>query len=62
MYRTYKLKGDEKYVITNWDGDCTSYSVFENQEEMEEEKKRLKKIEDEYNENMRKYLNNPNLF
>ena len=57
MYRTYKLNGNEKYFIHHWDGDCSSYSVFETLEEMNEEKKRLKKIEDEYNEAMKRYLN-----
>lgn len=57
MYRTYELTGNEKYFISNWDGDCMSYSVFDSPEEMEQEKQRLKKIEDEYKEAMRRYLN-----
>ena len=44
MYRTYRLKGNEKYFIMTWDGDCYSYTVFDSQEEMDEDKKRLKKI------------------
>lgn len=56
MYRTYKLEGNEKYFISNWDGDCTYYTVFETEEEMNKEKERLKKIDDEYKEAMKKLL------
>lgn len=56
MYRTYELEGNEKYVISFWDGDCTTYTVFETEEEMKEEKERLKKIDDEYEEKMKRYL------
>jgi hypothetical protein len=56
MYRTYELKGNEKYFIFSWSGDTGYYSVFETLEEMEKEKKRLKKIEKEYEEAMKRYL------
>lgn len=54
MYRTYKLEGNEKYFISSWDGDYTYYTVFETEEEMNKEKERLKKIDDEYKEAMKK--------
>lgn len=48
MYRTYNLTGDEEYVTSFWDGDTFSYTVYDNKAEMEEDKKRLKKIDDEW--------------
>lgn len=57
MYRTYELTGNEKYVLTNFDSDCVSYTVCDSLEEMEQEKQRWKKIDEEYQEAMRRYLN-----
>ena len=57
MYRTYKLKGDEKYFISFWDGDCTIYTVFETEEEMKKEKQRLQKIDTEYEETLKLMIN-----
>lgn len=48
MYRTYKLEGNEKYVISSWDGDCTYYTVCDNKHEYDEEKARLDRIDEEY--------------
>ena len=58
MYRTYYLTEEEKKkpVISSFDGDCYIYTVFENEEEMKEEKKRLAKIQKEYEEQMKAYL------
>lgn len=58
MYRTYKLTEDEKDKITmqHWDGDTYYYSVFDTQEEYDEERRRLDKIESDYRRAKEAYL------
>lgn len=58
MYRVYKLTEREQGKITKlrWDGDTHYYDVFESQEELEQEEKRLAKIDQEYKEQMDAYL------
>lgn len=58
MYRTYRLEGNEKFVIGGYDGDCTYYTVCENEQEYEEEKARLAKIDEEYKLAKQNYLAN----
>ena len=41
MYRTYRLEGNEKFVIGGYDGDCTYYTVCENEQEYEEENEEI---------------------
>lgn len=62
MYRTYKLTKKEENKITRlrYDGDTYYYDVFDNQEECDIEEKRLKKIQDDYENKMRDYLNSNN--
>lgn len=48
MYRTYKLKGDEKYVISMDCGDCMAWTACDNKQEYDEEKARLDRIDEEY--------------
>ena len=58
MYRTYELTEEEKKkpILSAWDGDTTIYTVFENEEEKQEEQKRLDKIQKEYEEKMKAYI------
>ena len=56
MYRTYTLPKNEPFVISNWDGDCYSYTVCENQEEYDAEKSRLAKIDEDYRKEKENYL------
>lgn len=58
MYRVYKLTDKERDKITKmrWDGDTHYYDVFENQEECDEEEKRLVKIDEEYRKAKENYL------
>lgn len=58
MYRTYHLTEKEKEKITKmrWDGDTHYYDVFENQKELEEEEKRLAKIEEDCKRRHEEYL------
>lgn len=62
MYRTYRLTKKEENKITRlrYDGDTYYYDVFDNQEECDIEEKRLKKIQDDYENKMRDYLNSNN--
>lgn len=59
MYRTYNLEGNEdmNLVTQYWTGDCYAYSVFENKEEIDIEKKRIRKIEDDYKKQKEDYYN-----
>ena len=58
MYRVYNLSEKEEGKITKmrWDGDTYYYDVFESQEELEEEEKRLAKIDEEYRKAKENYL------
>ena len=58
MYRTYHLTEKEEGKITRmrWDGDIHYYDVFESQEELEEEEKRLAKIEEDSKRKHEEYL------
>ena len=58
MYRVYNLSEKEEGKITKmrWDGDTHYYDVFENQEELEEEEKRLAKIEEDYRKAKEAYV------
>lgn len=57
MKRTYNLtKEDKKKFITSaWDGDTTIYTVYENEEEYNKEKNRLKAIEEEFKKAKEEY-------
>lgn len=58
MYRVWKLSEAEKGKIVRqrYDGECHYYDVYESQEECDREQKRLDKIEAEYQEKMKAYL------
>lgn len=47
MYRTWNFPENEKYVISHWDGDTSSYTVCESEEEYKKETERIRKIREE---------------
>lgn len=56
MYRTYNIPKDEPFVISHFDGDCSYYTVCENKKEYDNEKERLRKIDEEWKRNKEAYL------
>ena len=57
MKRTYHQPTKNQIFISSWDGGCTYYTIFESEEEKQIEIARLKKIDDEYKESIKAYLN-----
>ena len=60
MFSAYELTEEEKkksfYTFSTWDGDCYTYTVCETKEEYEKEKARRDRIQKEYEEQMKAYL------
>jgi len=56
MYRTYERPIEGTIYISLFDGDCTTYTVFESEEEKEMEQKRIKKINIEAEEKRNEYI------
>ncbi len=58
MYCTYHLTDKEKgkKITSFWDGDCTIYTVYENDEEYEKDLKRIKRLQEEHERNIEAYL------
>lgn len=58
MYKVWNVTEKEKgkHIIPIWDGDTYSYTVCETDEEYEEEKERIKKIDEEAERKHQEYL------
>lgn len=56
MYNSYTKPKDNQIYISLWDGDCWIYTVFDTEEEKQEEVNRRKKIDEEAKEKHRAYL------
>lgn len=56
MYRTYEVPKDKPFVIGHFDGDCSYYTVCEDQKEYDNEKERLRKIDEDYKRTYSEYL------
>ena len=57
MKRTYTQPTENQIFISSWDGDSMYYTIFESEEEKEIELQRLAKIDREYEESKKAYLN-----
>ena len=55
MIRTYERPKKEQLYSSCWDGDCRIYTVYDNEEEQNQEKERLEKINAKYEEVMKQY-------
>ncbi len=58
MYSTYFLSNEDskKPHVSIWDGEQFLYTIFDNETEEKQERERLKKIDEEYNQKMKDYL------
>ena len=54
--RTYALPKDTDLCISRFDGETMTYIVADSLEELEQEKAKIKKIDDDYQEKYQRYL------
>lgn len=59
MKRVWELTEKDKehgFIFSDWDGDCYTYTICDNEKEYEEEKARRESIENEYEKTKREFL------
>ena len=55
MKRTYERPNEGQLYTSRWDGDCRIYTVYDDEEEQNQEKERLARINAKYEEAMKQY-------